>query len=165
MLTRNSGTSSAEITKLDYSGNIINNYNIAYDTTYFAPTPDFKMCLTLNSLSTSRIIQIDPPPIVQVHMEIPVVTPGIPDVTKKISFSQDSNFAIIETNGINPVIIKHLPNIGGPLESSIGIADNIASAHFLDASNTLLIVFGQAQTHIVNLTSNVIYSFSPIVAT
>ena len=98
-------------------------------------------------------------------MEIPVTPPGTPDVTKKISFSQDSNFAIIETDMINPVIVKHLANIGGPLEHSITIADNITSAHFLDASNTLLIIFGQAQTHIVNLTSNAIYSFSPIVAT
>ena len=84
-------------------------------------------------------------------------------VTGEITFSQDSNLAIIETDDRNPIQVLNLANYA--VVYSVSINDTIHSAHFLDSANTMMIVFGQSSTVIVNLTSNILYTIPPIVAT
>lgn len=84
-------------------------------------------------------------------------------MTGQITFSQDSTLAIIETDNFNPIKVLNLTDY--VVVHSVSINDTIHSAHFLDSSNTMMIVFGQSSTVIVNLTSNSFYFVPPIVAT
>ena len=93
---------------------------------------------------------------------MPIVQPGTP-ITTKLGVSQDSTLGIIETNALNPIKVVNITN--NQTVYTIWIYDDIASAHFLDSANTLIILFGQSQTHIVNMTSDTKYSFAPIAAT
>ena len=69
---------------------------------------------------------------------------------------------IIETDQWNPIIVFNITDKS--ILHSVTISDTIFSAHFLDANNTLMIVFGLNATVIVNLTDSSQYPLPPIIA-
>ena len=73
------------------------------------------------------------------------------DTTQKITFSQDSSLAIIETDNINPLLIYSMTSYS--IIHQIPISAQIYEAHFLDSSNELIAVFTNISFIIVNLTT------------
>ena len=92
----------------------------------------------------------------------PANTPGVTGSTQMITFSQDSAFAIIETDTYNPIVIMNLTNF--QVEYSISINQVINKVHFINGSNTHIIVFGVNSTILVDLTNGNQYALPLIPA-
>lgn len=86
-------------------------------------------------------------------------------VTNTITFSFDSLLAIIETDHFNPVIVLNLTDSNFTIAYSIVINDVIIEAHFLDSSNTVLILFCLNSVTYVDLITNEQFITAKIIAT
>ena len=91
----------------------------------------------------------------------PVPTPGW--VTEKITFSQDSSLALLETDTYNPLILINLNTFSSSNVSSIPSA--ISGAFFLNSSHSLVVVFTVAEFFLVDLANGVEYQLPFISAT
>ena len=85
------------------------------------------------------------------------------NTTGIITFSADSNLAIVETNHYNPITIIDITTY--EVVNTISINDIILEAHFQDANNSLLVVFCQNAFIVVDLIRNKQFSMPPILAT
>ena len=92
----------------------------------------------------------------------PANTPGVTGSTQMITFSQDSAFAIVETDTYNPIVIVNLTNF--QVEYSISISQVINKVHFINGSNTHIIVLGVNSTVLVDLTNGNQYTLPLIPA-
>ena len=97
-----------------------------------------------------------------VHTWAPL-SPVAGDITAKITFSSDSSLAIIETDSINPIHIMELSTF--QIIKTVQIIDTISEAHFLDASNEVIVVFGSAATYVADIIEGRKYSIPPFSAT
>ena len=80
--------------------------------------------------------------------------------TNTITFSQDSGYAVIETDNFNPIVILDLSNL--TVVKNITVQDTINEAFFLDSMANILVVSGQNALIFVNLTSNEQFSTPPL---
>ena len=62
---------------------------------------------------------------------------------------------ILETDTFNPIVVLNTTDLSEV--HSIPVSQSIFSAHFVNSSNELVIVFGQNTTFVVNLTSGTQY--------
>ena len=81
------------------------------------------------------------------------IPPGMS--TKSVAFSLDSSMVILETDTFNPIVVLNTTDLSEV--HSIPVSQSIFSAHFINSSNELVIVFGQNTTFVVNLTSGTQY--------
>ena len=81
------------------------------------------------------------------------IPPGM--TTKSVAFSMDSLMVILETDTFNPIVVLNTSDLSEVY--SIPVSQSIFSAHFVNSSNELVIVFGQNTTFIVNLTTGTQY--------
>jgi hypothetical protein len=72
--------------------------------------------------------------------------------TSKITFSADSSLALIETDQANPLVVLHMSNYSEL--TSFSITHTITEAHFLDASNSIVVVLCPDATIFVDLSNN-----------
>ena len=84
-------------------------------------------------------------------------------MTGKITFSGDSSLAIIETDTVNSIVILNLTDFS--IAHEIIVTDAVASAHFLNSSNDLVVIFGANTTIIVDLTTDIQYPLPFLQAT
>ena len=145
---------------MDHTGTVLVFQNTTLFNKYLVATPDFSKVLVWSDFSTTRIY--DTATLSELHSEPPGNIP-IPGVTQKIAISQDSTLAIIETSSYNPIKVLNLTDY--TVAYSVPITGTIFSAHFLDSSNTMIVVFELSSTYIVNLTSGAQYPIPLINAT
>ena len=93
----------------------------------------------------------------------PPVTPSYSWSTNKVTFSNDSLLAIIETDNFNPIYIINVNTFS--VISSFFIDDLIIEANFLDTSNKYLTVFCQNSFRIVDISKGKQYIMPAISAT
>jgi hypothetical protein len=80
-----------------------------------------------------------------------------------VSFSADSALAIIETDSLNPLRVVNLTSGSFEIICSINISETVQYAHFLNASNNLVVVFRQSATVLLDLTTLSSYPLAPAV--
>jgi hypothetical protein len=87
--------------------------------------------------------------------------PSTASLTETVTFSQDSSLAVFEADGLNPVTIFDLAT--GNSIASFNIDDTIYQVHFLNSSNSYLLVLGETYSYLADLSSdNQIYKFNHI---
>ena len=84
------------------------------------------------------------------HWTPPTTPPA--NTTNKITFSNDTNLILIETDHYNPIQIMNLSTF--QIIQTIPVNDVIKDAYFFDVENTMVVVFGQNSFVVANLTSN-----------
>lgn len=123
-------------------------------------TPDFSQAVAWTTYSSLVFYSL--PDLVLLGSYVPAVTPAS-GATGKITFSSDSSLALLETDSANELLILSMSNYS--VVNSVSVLDTIIEAHFLDSTNTLVIIFCPSATIYVNLSNgNKQYSTSPIVA-
>ena len=122
---------------MDHTGTVLVFQNTTLFNKYLVATPDFSKVLVWSDFSTTRIY--DTATLSELHSEPPGNTPLVPGVTQKIAISQDSTLAIIETSSYNPIKVLNLTDY--TVAYSVPITGTIFSVHFLDSSNTMIVVF------------------------
>jgi hypothetical protein len=156
-LTKNS--TNVTIYKTNYTGFVQSGFFLAVDYVNMIDTPDRQKLLFWSALSSVKIYNaaVTPPALLSTYT--PSTVPAS-NSTKKITFSQDSTLAIIETDSYNPVVVLRLADC--QVIHTISINDVIDSAHFVDGSNTLMMVFGQSATVVVDLITGSQYAIPVI---
>lgn len=122
--------------------------------------PDYSICLIWDEYSNIQVLNAST--WTEIQTINPTNTPGVTGSTQMITFSQDSAFAIIETDTYNPIVIMNLTNF--QVEYSISINQVINKVHFINESNTHIIVFGVNSTILVDLTNGNQYALPLIPA-
>ena len=122
---------------MDHTGTVLVFQNTTLFNKDLVATPDFSKVLVWSDWSTVRIY--DTATLSELHSEPPGITPLTLGVTQKIAISQDSTLAIIETSSYNPIKVLNLTDY--TVAYSVPITGTIFSAHFLDSSNTMIVVF------------------------
>ena len=118
-----------------------------------AVTPDFSTVVVWNNVNEVKILTNYPSLTVAHTYTLPILAAG---TTDKITFSQDSTLAIIETDAVNPIAILDLNTF--QVVNTILILETISSAHFLNPNSNIVVVFGILNTVFVNLFDSAQYS-------
>ena len=111
-----------------------------------AVTPDHKKAIIWENTSSFQVISL-----VDMETTFDQRTMTVSPTSEKITFSQDSSLAIIETDNLNPLLIYSMTSYN--IVHHIPISAQIYSAHFLDSSNELIAIFTNISFIIVNLTT------------
>jgi len=131
---------------------IIHDYPISVAFTRMAVSPDFQRAVVWQERTQFMIVNL----LTGTNSTVFAV-PVIPAInsTKKITFSQDSTLAIVESDSYNPIIVIDIVNEA--LSSLIVITDTIYEAHFINSSNDYVVVLGQANMVLVDIPNDMKY--------
>lgn len=99
-----------------------------------AVSPDFLIGIVWTAQSSFAIYNLTNLALINTYN--PTVAPTS-SVTGKVTFSQDSTLAILETDSFNPIIILNITGSANIVTNSITINDIIYEVDFYDSSNTI----------------------------
>jgi hypothetical protein len=85
-------------------------------------------------------------------------TVSSPNSLSSVTFSQDSQLAILETDAHNPLLIINLTTF--TTFHSFSISDTILYTHFLNSSNDFVVVFKPSGMQIIDLTTLTLYQIN-----
>jgi hypothetical protein len=80
-----------------------------------------------------------------------------------VTFSSDSQFAIIETDSLNSLKIIELTSGSFSTVHSISISETVQYASFLNSSNDFILIFKQTALTLIDLTTMNSYQITPAI--